>query len=71
MDGMTSEEFKKTEAKENIVTAAQGLCALISEEQWNEMIDVARHNGIIDLKTSYRVMGKLIDLGMAVQEYGE
>lgn len=54
--------------RRDIITASTALVGLLTEEQWNEIISCAEKSFIIDKKTSYRVMGKLIDLAQAVQD---
>lgn len=54
-----------------IVEAAQALCKLMSEEDWHGIISAAESAGCLDAykKEGNQLMGKLIDLALAVQEY--
>ena len=54
-----------------IVDAAKALCNLMSEEDWHSIISAAESAGCLDAfkKEGTELMGKLIDLGQAVQEY--
>ena len=55
-----------------IVDAAKALCNLMSEEDWHGIISAAESAGCLDAfkKEGAELMGKLINLGQAVQEYG-
>lgn len=61
---MTSEELVKAKARDEIILAAIGICSTISEEDIHEMASM-----ITDLKKQYTFVGKMIDLGQAVQDY--
>ena len=55
----------------SVVDAAKALCNLMSEEDWHGIISAAESAGCLDAfrKEGAELMGKLIDLGQAVQEY--
>jgi hypothetical protein len=67
IDRLTGQS-SKAKARYEIIVAGTALAGLLTEEQWNEIISAAEKSYIIDTKTSYRVMGKLIDLAQAVQD---
>ena len=54
-----------------VVDAAKALCNLMSEEDWHGIISAAESAGCLDAfkGEGAELMGKLIDLGQAVQEY--
>ena len=54
-----------------VVDAAKALCNLMSEEDWHGIISAAESAGCLDAfkKEGAELMGKLIDLGQAIQEY--
>ena len=54
-----------------VVDAAKALCNLMSEEDWHGIISAAESADCLDAfkKEGAELMGKLIDLAQAVQEY--